>query len=452
MQDDSPVRHMNLRRHIVETVRLAAPVVVTRAGIMVMAAVDIAMLGRTDVEQMAFYGISVAPFGVIIVAAIGLMFGTVIATSHAVGRGADTECGAIWRRSLPYALILGFAGFAACQAGEWFFALAGQPPAIAEGGGRVIAIMGFGMPGTLLYCTSAFFLEALRRPLPAMFVMIAANLVNVPLNWLLIFGNGGFPALGAEGAAWSTTIIRLSMAAGLMAYVWWMRERDRYAVRGGLEPGWWRRSSRQRRYGYATGASYVIEESAFSALSFLAGILGAFALATYTVQNIIVVFVFMAALGVGSATGVRVGIAHGRGDWADRTMAAWTGLGLVTVMLGGVAVAFVTIPEAITAIFTDDPLLIAASAPLIVLSAVAILTDGGQVVMASALRGAAEAWSPPVIHAVAYYALMLPLAWYLAFPMEMGVRGMIVAVIIASAVSVTLLMARFQVISRRKRF
>ena len=101
MPDDPQRLWPRLRGHIAETVKLAAPVVVTRAGAMVMAAVDIAMLGRTHVDQVAFYGISVAPFVVIIVAGIGLLFGTVVATSHAIGRDAPAECGAIWRRSLP---------------------------------------------------------------------------------------------------------------------------------------------------------------------------------------------------------------------------------------------------------------------------------------------------------------------------------------------------------------
>ena len=450
MPDDSLRLMSRLRGHIVETVKLAAPVVITRAGIMVMAAVDTAMLGRTHVDQVAFYGISVAPFIVIIVAGIGLMFGTVVATSHAVGRGMDAECGNIWRRSLPYALLLGMAGFGVCLLGEPFFLLAGQTPEIAEGGGRVIAILGIGMPGTLLYCTTAFFLEGLRRPTPAMVVMIVVNLLNVLLNWCFIFGNAGFPALGAEGAAWSTAIVRLVMAAMLIAYVWWMPGREKYAVRGLLERHWWRKGKQQRRYGFATGTSYTIEESAFSALSFFAGMLGTLSLAAYTIQNIAVAFVFMSALGMASATGVRVGIAHGRGDWSNRTMAAWTGLGLVIVMLGGIGVVFAFLPASVARIFTSDPTLIAAAAPLIALSAIAIMTDGGQVVMANALRGAAEAWSPPVIHAAAFYLLMLPLAWYLAIHLGKGTHGLIYAIIAGSAVSVVLLIARFWLISRRQ--
>jgi len=449
MTDDPPGLLPRLRSHVAETIRLAVPVVITRAGVMVMGSVDTAMLGRTQVDQVAFYGISIAPFVVIIVAGIGLMFGTVVATSHAAGRGAHAECGAIWRRSLPYALLLGILGFAVCQGGEWLFTLTGQPATIAEGGGRVIAILGIGMPGTLLYCTTAFFLEGLRRPIPAMFVMIFANLLNVLLNWMFIFGHGGFPAMGAEGAAWSTASVRLFMAAVMMAYVWWMPGRDRYAVRGPIERHWWREGRVQRRYGYAASAGFVIEESALAVISFFAGVLGALPLAAYTIQNIAFAFVYMAGLGVASATGVRVGIAHGAGDWSNRAMAGWTGLGLVTAMLGGLALVFLLKPEWIAVIFTDDPVLAAAAAPLIALSAVAILSDGARVVMSSALRGAAQVWAPPLIEAVAYYPVMLPLAGVLAFTLALGARGLVVAIVAASIVSAVLMILRFRVVTRR---
>ncbi|NKB55375.1 MAG: MATE family efflux transporter [Alphaproteobacteria bacterium] len=438
-----------LRRHLTELARLAAPVVVTRAGILTMAAVDAAMLGRTTVDQVAFHGLGVAPFVVITVTGIGLLFGTVVMTSHAVGREQYSECGPVWRRSLPYALLLGLIALVFCLFGTPFFQLTGQSPEIATGAGSVIAILGLGAPGTLLFNTTAFFLEGLRRPLPAMIIMIAANGVNVLLNWVLIFGEAGLPALGADGAALSTTIVRTAMAAALIAYVWWMRDRDRYAVRPSLGRGWWRTGARHRRIGFAAGASYGIESVAFGAISFYAGILGALALASYTLQHIVFAMIFMVALGIASATSVRVGIAHGRGDWADRALAGWTGLGLVAVLLGACGAVLLGWPEAIAAIFTSEPSLIAATAPLIALSAYALIADGGQMVVASALRGAGETWMPTAMHVVSYVCVMMPACWIFAFPMGYGALGLVAGIIVASVVSVTLLSIRFWLVARR---
>jgi MATE family multidrug resistance protein len=437
-----------LRRHVTELVRLAAPVVVTRAGILTMALIDAAMLGRTTVDQVAFHGLGVTPFIVITVTGIGLLYGTVVMTSHAVGRGRTAECGAIWRRSLPYAAGLGVFAAVICLFGTPFFLFAAQPPIIAAGAGSVIAILGFGAPGTLLFYTTAFFLEGLRRPAPAMFVMIAANAINILLNWMLIFGNAGFPALGAEGAALSTTMVRSAMAVMLIAYVWWMRDHEKFAVRQPLGRGWWRAGAAHRRFGFAAGASYGIESVAFGSISFYAGVLGALALASYTIQHLVFALIFMVALGIGSATSVRVGIAHGREDWSDRALAGWTGLGLVVLLLGASGGGLLVYSEGIAGLFTTEPTLAIAAAPLIALSAYALIADGGQVTMASALRGAGETWAPTAMHVVSYAGVMIPGCWILAFPMGFGARGLVGGIILASTVSVALLSVRFWIISR----
>ena len=93
---------------------------------------------------------------------------------------------------------------------------------------------------------------------------------------------------------------------------------------------------------------------------------------------------------------------------------------------------------------TTDPALVASTAPLIVLSAYALIADGGQVVMASALRGAGETWVPTAMHIVSYFGVMIPGCWILAFPMGYGAAGLV-----ASIVSVTLVSFRFWMSSRR---
>ncbi|MGY8961533.1 MAG: MATE family efflux transporter, partial [Alphaproteobacteria bacterium] len=119
-----------LRRHLSELIRLAAPVIVTRAGLLVMSVVDAAMLGRATAEDLAYHGLGLAPFITFIVTCIGLLFGTLVMTSHAAGREQYAQCGAIWRRSLPYALLLGVIILVLCLFGEPFFRLTGQNPDI----------------------------------------------------------------------------------------------------------------------------------------------------------------------------------------------------------------------------------------------------------------------------------------------------------------------------------
>src|SRR3546814_378896 len=198
-------------------------------------------------------------------------------TANAAGRGAPSESGAVWRRGAVYSGLVGLLGFAICLGGEHILLLLGQDPQVAAGAGRSMVILGLGLPAGMIYTATAFFLEGLKRPVPGMIAMVAANLLNAFINWLLVFGTWGFPELGAAGAAWASTLVRVFLAAAMILYVWRMPGHELYAVR--YWPGWrWREWAKQRRIGYGGGASIFIESGAFTALSIFAGWLGSVAI------------------------------------------------------------------------------------------------------------------------------------------------------------------------------
>src|SRR3954469_14982383 len=119
-----------LRQHIVELLKLAAPVIVARAGLMVMSAVDILIVARYSSEELAYLGLGTLPASMLVTAGIGMLLGTMILTSHAVGAGNFEECGPICRRSLAYALLLGvlaaLAPLAALRFASGIFARSGE--------------------------------------------------------------------------------------------------------------------------------------------------------------------------------------------------------------------------------------------------------------------------------------------------------------------------------------
>ena len=438
---------IRLRQHIVELLRLAAPVIVARAGLMVMSAVDILIVARYSSDELAYLGLGTLPASMLVTAGIGMLLGTMILTSHAVGAGRLEECGPIWRRSLPYALLLGVLTALVSLLGDPFFRLTGQAPGVAEGGARVLAVLGAGLPAAMLYTASAFFLEGLKRPLPGMVVMILANLLNVPLNIILVWGAWGVPAMGAEGSAWATTIVRWMLALSMMAYVWYLPDRDRYGIRRTVTR-WWSGAAHQRRLGYAAGISLALESSAFSILGLFAGMVGPLDLGAYTILLNLVALSFMTAVGLATATGVRVGVAYGRRDRREIMVAGWTGLGVTTVILAVFAVLFALLPGTIGGLFTADPEMLALTVPLVAFSALILIVDGGQVVMASALRGQSDAWIPTVLHFFSYYGIMIPLGAALALWAGRGVTGLLEGILIASVFSVAVLSIRFHLLSR----
>lgn len=431
-----------------DLLRLAVPVIIAHAGIITMSAVDTLMVGRYGADDLARLSLGGVPHGTLISGGAGLLMGTIVLTAQALGAGRPTECGAIWRRSLPHAVLIGLLFLVLCQFGPVFFRLTGQDPVLAEGGSEILAIYGYGMPAAMVYVATTLFLQGLRRPLPGMVAMIAANLLNVPLNWMLIEGRFGLPEMGAAGSAWATTILRWGLAAGIVGYALRMRDGHDFGVRGGFS-GWWRGGKAMRRLGYGGGASQALESSAFMMLGLIAGWAGPLALGGYAIGLNLIALPFMAAVGLGNATAVRVGEAHGRRDPAGVASAGWIGLGVTSAVLTVVAFFYAVAPGTIAGAFTTDAALLEVTTGLIAFSSLILVADGGQAVMANALRARGDAWIPAVLHFFSYFAIMVPVSGILAIVAGRGVAGLFEGILVASLVSVGLLCLRFLALSRR---
>ncbi|HYD99736.1 MAG TPA: MATE family efflux transporter [Alphaproteobacteria bacterium] len=431
-----------LRTHLSELLRLSVPVVVSRTGVMSMALVDAIMVGRYSATELAYQSIGGAMVAAVLTTLLGLLMGTLVLTARAYGAGDYLACGAVWRRALPYGFALGLVGSAICLFGEALLLLTGQSAELAAGGGPVMLVIGLGLPANQIMIASSFFLEGIKRPMPVMVLTLFANLLNVLLNWVFVYGHLGFPEGGAVGSAWATTAGRWVAAFAYIAFIWTMRDQARFGVR--LRPaGGWSAWAEQRRLGFAAGASIGLETAAFSAVSLFAGWLGATALAAFSIGLNLVAIVFMVALGIGAATAVRTGAAHGEGNLADVARAGWIGLAAASVAMALGGMVFQIVPVELAAVFTHDPVVVAAAAPVVAFAAYMLVADGGQAVMANALRGRGDAWVPTALHMFSYFGVMVPLSWLLAFPLGRGLQGLFEGLLIASVVSVAVLAARF---------
>ena len=439
-----------IKNNLSELIRLSIPIIVARAGIMLMITVDIVMVGHFSSRELAYQTIGLSLVMPMLVTGLGLLIGTQVICANRFGSGDLDACGRAWRNSLPFAFCLGLTGIAFTLFGEPLLLVLGQTPDLAGNGGRVMMITGYGLPAFFLILTTEFFLEGIKRPWPPMFVLLAANCLNIALNWALIFGNLGLPELGAVGAAWATTASRWFAALSLCAYVWTMRDHTSFAVR--IRPrGGWRSWEQQRRIGYATSISIGGESFSFAALNIFAGWLGPLTLAAYSISFNLLTMVFMVALGLGAATAVRIGVAHGNEDHADITLAGWTGLGANTTAMVFFGLVFFFAAEPIAGLFSNDPVLISMGAPLVAFAAYVLVVDGGQAVMANALRGLQDDWIPCGIQVFNYIGVMVPVAYFLVFPGGQGGIGLLQGILIGSCVSIVLLAWRCHSLGRRPR-
>ena len=436
-----------LARHLSEVLRLSWPVIVARFGVMFMALVDTIMVGHYSTTELAYLSIGLTPFMPVFLILLGLVMGTVVMASAAFGAEDFKECGAVLRRSMPYSIYLGLFGCVVSLFGNEILLAAGQSADLAAHGGKIMFLLGLGLPAYMVTVSCSFFLEGIKRPRPAMVAMLIANVVNVGLNWMLVYGHFGFDALGAEGSAIATAVVRWLLTISVVVYIWMMSDHEKFGIRVAPQGGW-RAWAEQRRVGYSSAASIGGETLAFAALGMFAGWLGTIPLAAYSIAHNMISLAFMVSLGVGSATVVRVGIARGRNDRADLQLAGWTGLGVNLVFMGLIGVLFILFPVLFSSIYTSDTAVIAVAAPLIAFCGIAIISDGGQAVMVNALRGAGSIWAPALIQNIAFMFVMLPLAWWLAIENGRGAMGLFEATLVATLLSLTMLSVRFRQISR----
>ena len=436
--EDADWLRQRLRRHVTEMLRLAPGIVLARSGIVIMILVDTIIVGRHSAVELGYFAIGNSIVQPIIVTSLGLILGTLVLTANHFGAGDWAECGAVWRRSVIYAAGLGAVGLAICLFGGWILIMTGQTEQLATEGGRVIRIIGWGLPAHLVFLASSFFLEGIARVGPGAVCMVIANVVNFVLALMLVDGFGLIAPMGAEGAAWATTAARWVLAIGMLGYVILMRDQVAFSVRTaplGRFTTW----RHQRRLGYAMGLSLAVETFAFSIMQQFAGWLGTAELAAFAIAFQLLTISFMVAVGIGSATAVRVGIAYGRGDVRDVVLAAWMGLGLSMIANALIGIGIILFANSITGAFTHDAAVLAMAMPLIFWVAIALVTDGGQAVIANALRGRQDVWAACVIQAVAFLGVMVPLTWFLAFPAGNGAAGLFQGVLIGATVSIFML-------------
>ena len=388
-------------------VRLAAPVAVARLGIMGMGIADTVVVGQLAPDDLPALALGWAPTGVLLVTGIGLLTGVQVLTAQVLGEGKPEHAGAVWRKGLVLSFTAGLTSLAfLVTLVEPALVLFGIEPALASSSAEVSKILGISMVLHFAYVCCAFFVEAIQRPIPGTVVIWAANVVNLVLNLVFV------PELGARGSAWATVGGRVFMFAALAGWIVLSKAGKHYSVTGHVDgaPGY----RALLGVGGAAAVSQLAEAGAFSSLTVIAGRIGASSVAAYQLLLNTLAVVFMISLGVAAATAVLAAEAWGRRDAHEAGRAGWVGLGVNSAAMVVCAGGLLLLARPIAGSLTSDAALAAVVVGLMPIAALVLVPDGGQTVVASALRGRGDNWLPTWSHILSYVVVMTPLAWWLA--------------------------------------
>ena len=403
------------------TLTLAVPLVLVQLSQMSMSFVDVMMVGRLGTEALAAIVLGSTTFFTLALICVGVLIAVQPTVAQAVGAGDEDAAGRGARQGLWLALILGIPCTIGLGFAEPVLLATGQAPETAALAAAYLGAIRWGFVPNLLFTALRGLCEGDARPRPVLAVTLLGVGANVVLNYGLMFGAWGLPALGVVGTGWSSAGTMTLMFIALALYVR-TGPLARFRVFAGLRRPDPEALGALFRLGWPIGVGFGLEAGIFTAATLLVGRLPdhEVALAAHQIALNAASVTFMVPLGIGMAGGIRVGQAAGAGDLAGAARAGLTATGLGAVFMAGSALFFWLAPEAVVWLYAGadpQPEVAALAATLLGIAAVFQLFDGVQASVAGALRGLKDTRVPMLIAAGAYWGVgitvggVMGLAW-----------------------------------------
>jgi len=412
---------------------LAIPMVLEMSMESLFAVVDMFWVAHLGADAVATVGLTEAVETLLYATAMGLGVATTAMVARRVGEHNNDGAA----EAATQSIILGI-GIAVITgiAGAWFapdiLRLMGASDSIVHiGAGYTRVIYGSSATVMLLFLINGVFRGAGDAAL-AMRVLWIANLINIVLNPLLIFGLGPFPRLGVLGSGIGTTIGR---STGVLVQIWMLtRGSSRVVVR--LRHFHIRLDAMLRLIRLSVGGifQYLVGMGSWIALVRMVAAFGSVAVAGYTVSMRIFIFAILPSWGMASAAATLVGQNLGAGQPKRAEQAVWRAGWYNMIFLGVIAAAFVTFARPLVSIFTDDASVIQVASQALRLVSYGYVFYAWGMVTSQAFNGAGDTYTPTLISLGTNWALQMPLAWVLAFKLGFGPNGVFSSVAISASI------------------
>lgn len=427
--------------------KLSMPIIVGQVALIATGFVDTVMAGRISALALGAIAVGANLWIPVYLFCVGLMMAVSSMVSHYYGAGQYGHIRDLFKQSLIVSAVLGVVGFFAVRQiaviMDWIGIDAGIVPVAVE----YLYAVSWGIPAVCVYLALRFISEGIGYTRPMMIIQIIGLMLNVVLNYILMFGKFGVPAMGAVGAGWATAMV---MWINLLMLIFYVIGHHRYSEiwRSVKQQTDWSRLREMLHLGLPIALTLVSEVSMFAAVALLMGRLGVIEVAAHQIAINFAGMMFMIPLGISAATTIRVGHALGKQQPAAARLRGYAGISLAAMCMLVTASMMLLFPEQVVSIYSDDTEVAGLAVQLLFMAAVFQLSDGIQVSAAGALRGMKDTLFPMLASVVVYWFFGLPLSYYLGFSQQFGPQGLWMGLVASLTFSAVWLVWRFQRISR----
>jgi MATE family multidrug resistance protein len=450
---NSITKGKNHAAEIRRTLHLAFPVMVGQLAVFSMNFVDTVMAGRLPDKEVALAALGIG--GALWSSMLMFILGTLMVVQPSVAQldGAEKklEAASQTRQALWIAVSFSLPFWLICFFSEPLLAGFGIDPAIVPTAAAYLRAMSWGAPALCLIFLLRFFSEGTGHTRPTMIYGVAGALLNIPLNYLLMYGKFGLPALGTVGIGYATSIILWLQLLMLFVYIRTHRHYEPFKLMSRLEKPDFGEIRALLKVGLPIAGAIFVEGSLFVGAALLIGRLGPVPAAAHLIAINFAALLFMIPVGLSSAISIRVGNAVGRLDPEGARYAGWIGLLIIFVIQTISASILFLFPELIVRIYTDDMAVAPLAVSLLFYAAIFQYPDGLQVVVAGALRGYKDTLMPVLFMVVAFWVVGLTVGYQLTFTQGMGPAGMWVGMIAGLSIAAVLMLLRFMQTSHKAR-
>ncbi len=438
--------------------KLATPVILGMLGHQVVALVDNIMVGQLGSAELA--AVSLGNSFMFVAMSLGIGFSTAITplVAEADGENNREKGKSSFKHGLFLCIVLGVALFAMVMFAKPLMYVMSQPPEVVDLAMPYLTLVAASLVPLIIFQGFKQFSDGMSMTRFPMYATIVANLVNVLLNYMFIFGKFGAPELGVVGAAIGTLVSRVVM----VGYLWYLlsrKEKSRYFVTSikifTLSK---KMLKKLLSLGFPSAMQMFFEVGIFTSAVWLSGILGKNPQAANQVALNLASMTFMVAMGFSVAALIRVGTQKGLKNFKELRRVAIS-IGLLTSILSLVfAVFFILfnaeLPKIFLdydnlALFADNNEVVILASQLLIIAAIFQFTDSLQVVALGALRGMQDVKIPTLLTFIAYWIIGFPISYYLSMHTSLESMGIWLGLLAGLTASGIMLFIRFNYLSKK---